>query len=298
MINKSKSSDASSHQNAALGVLYVVATPIGNLADMTFRAVEILQRVSVIACEDTRVSRKLCTHYRIETPLTAYHDHNAQQALPALLARLREGRDVALISDAGTPLISDPGYRLVMQAIAAGITVAPIPGASSVIAAASVAGLPSDRLYFAGFLPTKSHARQTALEAVAGLPATLLYFESGRRLASTLEVMCTILGGQRQAVVAREMTKIYEEIRRDSLAELAMHYGACDAVKGEIVLLVAPPEDESAAIDQRVMLLLDALIPHYPARQAASLVAEVTGQRPNVLYAQILQMKQGRESTA
>ena len=210
--------------------LYLVATPIGNLRDISLRALETLAGADVIACEDSRVTRKLTEHYGIATPLTPYHEHNAAEARPKLIARLGEGQAVALVSDAGTPLISDPGYKLVREAVAAGFPVIPVPGASALLTALTAAGLPTDRFFFEGFLPPKQAARQKRIAALAGIPATLVLFESGPRLGGALADLAAGLGA-RAAAVCRELTKLHEEIRRDDLANLARHYeaGARDA---------------------------------------------------------------------
>src|SRR5215467_7638422 len=200
--------------------LYLVATPIGNLRDVSLRALEILAAADVIACEDTRVTRKLLSHYGIATPLTPYHDHNAATARPKLIARLAQGARVALVSDAGTPLVSDPGYRLVSETQAAGHPVTAAPGASAVLAALSVAGLPTDRFFFEGFLPAKEAARRTRIAALARIPATLVLFETGPRLAAGLADLAEGLG-DREATICRELTKLHEEVRRGSLSELA-----------------------------------------------------------------------------
>ncbi|MGH6725024.1 MAG: 16S rRNA (cytidine(1402)-2'-O)-methyltransferase, partial [Pseudolabrys sp.] len=203
--------------------LYLVATPIGNLRDIGLRALETLAGADVIACEDSRVTRKLTEHYGIATPLTSYHEHNAAAARPKLLARLSAGEAVALVSDAGTPLISDPGYRLVREAVDAGFTVIPIPGASALLTALTAAGLPTDCFFFEGFLPPKQSARQKRIARLAAIPATLVLFESGPRLAASLADLATGLGAL-AAAVCRELTKLHEEIRRDDLASLARHY--------------------------------------------------------------------------
>src|SRR5690349_3066557 len=200
---------------AAAG-LYLVATPIGNLGDVTLRALEVLAGSDVIACEDTRVTRKLTERYGIATPLTPYHEHNAAEARPKLLARLAEGQAVALVSDAGTPLISDPGYKLVRAAREAGIDVIALPGASAVLAALSVAGLPTDRFFFEGFLPPKQSARQKRIAAIAAIPATLILFETGPRIADSLTDLAAGLGA-REAAVCRELTKLHEEVKRAPL---------------------------------------------------------------------------------
>ncbi len=274
------------------GVLYLVATPIGHLADITFRAVETLKSVSVIACEDTRVSRVLCQHYGIATPLFAYHDHNAEAALPQLLARIEAGESIALISDAGTPLISDPGYRLVNKVVETGGRVVPIPGASSLVTAACASGLPTDRLHFSGFLPAKVQARKQALHHLSTIDATLIVFESNHRIAETLQDACEVLGEARRAVVAREMTKHFEEFRRGTLAELAEHYKNQLQVKGEIVLLLAPPEAVVTPLS-RFRPLLEALLPHYPVKQATALLAETLEVSRKDLYTLSLAIKGG-----
>jgi 16S rRNA (cytidine1402-2'-O)-methyltransferase len=240
------------------GGLYLVATPIGNLGDIGLRALEVLAGCDVIACEDTRVTRKLTERYGIATPLTPYHEHNAADARPKLLARLARGEAVALVSDAGTPLISDPGYKLVRAAQEAGHTVTAIPGASSVLAALSVAGLPTDRFFFEGFLPAKQAARQKRIGALANIPATLLLFESGPRLADTLADLAAGLG-HRVAAICRELTKLHEEVRRGDLATLARDYAGGGETRGEIVIVVAPPEEaetQRADVDDMLRLAL------------------------------------------
>src|SRR5258707_226248 len=223
--------------------LYLVATPIGNLGDITLRALETLAAADLIACEDTRVTARLLDRYGIRTPLTPYHDHNAQAARPKILARIRDGGAVALVSDAGTPLISDPGYRLVCAAQDAGAAVTAIPGASAVLAALGVAGLPTDRFFFEGFLPPKEAARRKRIAALAGIPATLVLFESGPRLAAALADLAHGLG-PRAAAVCRELTKLHEEVRRGDLEPLARDYTGDAETRGEIVIVIAPPADE------------------------------------------------------
>ena len=220
--------------------LYLVATPIGNLGDITLRALEVLAGVDVIACEDTRVSRKLTGRYGIVTPLTPYHEHNAAQARPKLLARLAEGQAVALVSDAGTPLISDPGYKLVRAVSEAGHTVIALPGPSAVLAALSVAALPTDRFFFEGFLPPKHGARQKRIATLASIPATLVLFESGSRIAAALADLAGSLGA-RAAAICREMTKLHEEVKRGDLTTLARDYADGAETRGEFVIVIAPP---------------------------------------------------------
>ncbi|TJU83082.1 MAG: 16S rRNA (cytidine(1402)-2'-O)-methyltransferase [Mesorhizobium sp.] len=270
--------------------LYLVATLIGNLADITLRALETLAAADIVACEDTRVSRVLLDRYGIRRRTTAYHEHNAGEAGPKLIAALLAGQSVALISDAGTPLISDPGYRLVGEAIDQGIRVVPIPGPSAPLAALTASGLPSDAFLFAGFLPVKSGQRLTRLEALKTVPATLIFFESPRRLAETLGAMVEALGGARKAAIGRELTKTFEEIRTGSLQSLADHYAAADTPKGEIVICVGPSDataDEPADIDR----LLLSLAAEMPASKAAAEAAKMTGGQKQALYRRLLELK-------
>lgn len=225
-----------------LGTLYLVATPIGNLDDMTFRAVETLKSVSVIACEDTRHTRKLLTHFNISNKLVSYHEHNEAERTGELLALLRTGDSVAVVSDAGTPGISDPSFRIVEGAIAAGIEIVPIPGATAFVNAAAAAGLPTDSIFFGGFLPSKKGERQKRLAAVSNIPATLIFYESPRRIAAALHDAAEILG-DRHAVVAREITKLHEEFTRGTLSELHSKFSSA-TVKGEIVLLIDRVHDK------------------------------------------------------
>ena len=219
--------------------LYLVATPIGNLADITVRALETLAGCDMLACEDTRVTRVLLSRYGIGRRTMAYHEHNAAEAGPRLIEAVLGGKSVALVSDAGTPLISDPGYRLVAEAPEAGIRVVPIPGASAVLAALSASGLPTDAFLFAGFLPSKAEARRRRIEELSGVPATLVFYESPRRLAAALSDFAATLG-ERSAVIGREITKAFEEFRRGTLPDLAAHYVKADTPKGEVVVCVAP----------------------------------------------------------
>ncbi|MBR2689472.1 MAG: 16S rRNA (cytidine(1402)-2'-O)-methyltransferase [Aquamicrobium sp.] len=271
--------------------LYLVATPIGNLADITLRALETLASADLVACEDTRVSRVLLERYGIRRRTTAYHEHNAAEAGPKLIAALEQGQSVALISDAGTPLVSDPGYRLVGEAIERGIRVVPIPGPSAPLAALTASGLPSDTFLFAGFLPAKTGQRQTRLEELKAVPATLIFFESPRRLAETLGAMAEVLGGTRQAAIGRELTKTFEEMRPGTLAELAAHYAAADTPKGEIVICVGPPvaRTEGPADIDRLLLSLAA---EMPTSKAAAEAAKMTGGQKQVLYRRLLELKE------
>ena len=266
--------------------LYLVATPIGNLRDIGLRALETLAGADVIACEDSRVTRKLTEHYGIATPLTPYHEHNAAEARPKLIARLGEGQAIALVSDAGTPLISDPGYKLVREAVAAGIPVIPVPGASALLTALTAAGLPTDRFFFEGFLPPKQAARQKRIAALAGIPATLVLFESGPRLGGALADLAAGLGA-RAAAVCRELTKLHEEIRRDDLATLARHYEAGAETRGEIVIVVAPPADEAESAGDVDELLRSALV-RVSVKDAVGEVALATGRPRREVYQRAL----------
>ncbi len=268
------------------GALYVVATPIGNLGDMSPRAVGVLQNVTLIAAEDTRHSLPMLRHFGIRTPCSALHEHNERDVTAQLLGRLANGDSVALISDAGTPLISDPGFHLVREARARGVRVIPIPGPSAAVCGLSAAGLPSDRYVFEGFLPAKPVARRQRLEALAGESRTLIVYESSHRIVAALADMSQILGGDRPAVVARELTKRFETVRDATLAALS-HWVAENAEqqKGEFVVLVhgvAAAETGSELEEVRVLqILLEELSP----KQAASLAARITGGRRNRLYA-------------
>ena len=271
--------------NAAAG-LYLVATPIGNLGDITLRALEVLAGADVIACEDTRVTRKLTERYGIATPLTPYHEHNAAQARPKLLARLAEGQAIALVSDAGTPLVSDPGYKLVRAVSEAGHSVFALPGPSAVLAALSVAALPTDRFFFEGFLPPKHVARQKRIATLANIPATLVLFESGSRIAATLADLAGGLGG-RAAAICREMTKLHEEVRRGNLAALAHEYTDGAETRGEFVIIIAPPADDEDKASDLDDLLLRALT-RVSVKEAVGEVAIATGRPRREVYQRAL----------
>ena len=223
------------------GTLYLVSTPIGNLGDMTFRAVEVLSSAALVVAEDTRHSRRLLDHFRIDTPVSSYHEHNEARETPRLIARLKGGESIALISDAGTPLISDPGSRLTRAAIDAGVQVVPIPGASSVMAALVGSGLPLDRFAFFGFLPRKGAERKTAINDVVTSRTTLVLFEAANRLSATLEDLVAVGIGERIGIVARELTKQFEEFKRGTIAELHRFYSENEA-RGEVALVIAPAE--------------------------------------------------------
>ncbi|URX64435.1 16S rRNA (cytidine(1402)-2'-O)-methyltransferase [Luteibacter anthropi] len=267
------------------GTLYVVATPIGHRDDISARAIETLRKVAVIAAEDTRHTRPLLQHLGIDTPLVALHDHNERTAVDALVERLRQGDDVALVSDAGTPLISDPGFRLVRAVRAAGLKASPVPGPSAVVAALSVAGLPSDRFIFEGFLPAKGGARRSRLTELAGESRTLIFYESSHRIVECLEDMREVFGADREAVMARELTKLFETVLGAPLGELVERVTADpNQQKGEFVVMVGgreAGEDERLAEGLRVFGILKEELP--PAK-AAKLAAAITGAPRKALY--------------
>ena len=270
--------------------LHVVATPIGNLKDISFRALGTLAAADAVIAEDTRVTKNLLAHYGISTPLVAYHEHNAPVVRPHLLARLENGATFALVSDAGTPLVSDPGFRLVQEALARDIHVAAVPGPSAVLAALVVAGLPTDRFFFEGFLPHKSGPRRARLAALADVPGTLVFFESPRRLAETLADCAAVLG-PRDAAIARELTKLFESVRRGPLDELTKMLAAEDPPKGEIVLLVGPPAAGAAAISAADLdARIAAALATHSVKDAASVVSAETGQPRRQVYARALRL--------
>ncbi len=268
------------------GLLYIVATPIGNLADISARAREVLATVDVILCEDTRHSRRLLDHLGVTTPLRSHHEHNETQSCESLVQQLRGGQSLALISDAGTPLISDPGFPLVRAARAQGITVVPIPGPSALICALSAAGLASDRFLFLGFAPRTAAKRQSLLESVSQEPGTLIFYESGRRILAMLDDCAATLGATRRAVVARELTKRFETFLDGTLAALATQLAAePEQCLGELVVLIAGADkvdDALSAEQQRVLEIL--LAEQLPVRQVADLAARISGGARNVLY--------------
>jgi 16S rRNA (cytidine1402-2'-O)-methyltransferase len=269
--------------------LYVTATPIGNLGDVTLRALETLAGADLIACEDTRVTSRLTKRYGIETPLLAYHEHNAAKQRPRLLAELGEGRAIALVSDAGTPLVSDPGYRLVTEAIAAGHKIVPIPGASAMLASLVGSGLPSNAFLFAGFLPPKSAARKTRLAELAAVPATLIFYEAPQRTAAALADMAAVLGSERPAAVGRELTKMFEAFRRGTLAALAAEFAGDATPKGEITIVVGPPVAGQGDID--VDALLRERMPQMSLAKAVAEVAAISGAPRNAIYRRALTIK-------
>jgi 16S rRNA (cytidine1402-2'-O)-methyltransferase len=278
---------------AAAPGLYLIATPIGNLGDISLRALETLAAADCIACEDTRVTRKLTERYGIATPLMAYHEHNSDEALPKILARLEQGQSVALVSDAGTPLISDPGYRLVRAAVAAGHDVTSLPGASAVLAALSLAGLPTDRFLFDGFLPPKQGARQKRIAELAAIPATLVLFESGPRLAASLADLAAGLGS-REAAVCRELTKLHEEVRRGDLASLTNDYADGGETRGEIVIVIAPPPEQDVA-DSDIDDMLRQALGRVSVKDAVGEVALATGRARRDVYQRALELTKAQD---
>ena len=240
------------------GTLYLVATPIGNLADITHRALQVLRDVALVACEDTRHTRKLLQHYAIETKTISYHEHNEQQRARQLIELLQQGSDIAVVSDAGTPAISDPGFRLVRAAIESGIAVVPVPGPSALISALIAAGLPTDEFFFGGFLPARAGARRARLSELRTVPGTLIFYEAPHRLAASLKDAYEVLG-EREAVVARELTKLHEEIRRGRLSELSEHYSSVEP-RGEIVLLIDRTVINASAVKDPAAASVAALV--------------------------------------
>lgn len=275
------------------GVLYVVATPIGNLGDMTARAIEVLSGADVIAAEDTRHSARLLRHFGIETPTVAFHEHNEAAVGPRLLARMEGGASVALISDAGTPLLSDPGYQLVRLARERGLRVVPVPGPSALAAALSVSGLPTDRFVFEGFVPPKAAARRARLAALRDEPRTLVFYEAPHRILNALHDMAEAFGGERQAVIARELTKMFETVRAGTLDALGAWLEADPQQhKGEFVVLVhGAAGREAGAPDADAERILCVLLREHSLKDAARLAAEITGQSRNLLYQRALELQ-------
>ena len=266
-----------------------MATPIGNARDVTLRALDVLAGADLIAAEDTRVTAKLLSMFAISRPLTAYNDHNGPRERPKLLAKLRQGTRVALVSDAGTPLVSDPGFKLVREALAENIAVHVLPGASAPLAALTLSGLPSDRFLFAGFLPAKSAERKSTIAELKGIRATLVFFESPQRLGVSLADLAEVLG-PRPAAVGRELTKLHEEVRRGDLAALARHYAPGEPPKGEITLVVGPAEETETDFP-RVEQALARALEWMPVRAAVDLVSDMLDAPRREVYARALQMK-------
>ena len=285
--------DSNTASKSLAAGLYIVATPIGNARDITLRALDVLSGANVIAAEDTRVTRRLLNIHGIKAPeIIRYDEHVADRARPILLAHIAAGKAVALATDAGTPLVSDPGYRLAVAAIADGLKVIPIPGASAALAALALAGLPSDRFLFAGFAPNRSGQRKKWLAEMIDTQATLIFFENAKRLASSLRDMAAILG-DRQACVTRELTKLFEEARRGTLGELAAHYAEAGPPKGEVTLVIGPPEPvklDASGLDNLLVEFLNTL----SVKDAAVRAAEQTGAPRKEAYQRALAIKQGK----
>jgi 16S rRNA (cytidine1402-2'-O)-methyltransferase len=269
--------------------LYVTATPIGNARDITLRALDVLAACDAIAAEDTRVTAKLLAIHGIHKPLTAYNDHNGARERPKLIARLKHGAKIALVSDAGTPLVSDPGYKLVREALAEGIPVHAVPGASATLTALALAGLPTDRFLFAGFLPARAGERGAILAEFKTVRATLIVFESAQRLAESLKQMAEVLG-DRAVAVTRELTKLHEEVRRGTLSILAAQYADAPPPKGEVTVLIGPPP-EAVADFARIDALLDQALPFMPVKAAAELIALALDVPRKAVYERALEKK-------
>jgi len=285
-----------SHQKP--GILYIVATPIGNLGDITQRALQVLKKVNQIYAEDTRNTRKLLSHFGLQANLQALHDHNEHQKITAIQNSLDQGDDIALVSDAGTPLISDPGYHLVNELGGLGYTIVPIPGASAIITALSVAGLPTDRFTFEGFLPARAAGKKTALQNNLKEVRTQVYYESSHRITATINAMHEIFGGTRRVVLARELTKLYEQIYRGTLEGLKQWITEDPMrLKGEFVLMLAgyesPLEENSVATSTEH--LLTALLSDLPLKQAVNLAVKITGKKKNELYKKAMSLKNRTE---
>ncbi|MGY0634096.1 16S rRNA (cytidine(1402)-2'-O)-methyltransferase [Luteimonas sp. A478] len=285
---------AQSASDPSRGTLFIVATPIGNLEDLSPRAQRTLAGVAAVCAEDTRHTRRLLSHFGIEAELVALHEHNEQSLAARLVQRLEAGESLALVSDAGTPLVSDPGFRLVAAARAAGVKVSPVPGPSALIAALSVAGLPSDRFAFEGFLPAKPGARRERLQKLAGEPRTLLFYESSHRIADALEDMAAAFGSARRAVLARELTKLFETVLDGSLEELHQRVLAdADQRKGEFVLVVEGAGDDAEAALAEGRRVYALLANHMPPSSAARVAAEITGAPRKALYGTVQSSREG-----
>lgn len=282
-------------REALAPALYITATPIGNRGDVTLRALEVLARADRLLCEDTRVTRKLLGLYGLSRPLTAYHDHNAESMRPKILEWIAAGQSVALVSDAGTPLISDPGFKLARDCRAAGLTVTALPGASAVLTALAVAGLPTDRFLFLGFLPPKSAARRTELAEVAAVRATLVIYESPRRLAALLADAAAVLPGRR-AVVCRELTKLFEETVDGTSDDLARRYAEAGPPKGEVVVVFGPPDPARSAWDAAELdAALRRALETKSVKDAAAEVAAAAGRPRQELYARAMRLREAEE---
>lgn len=274
--------------------LYIVATPIGNARDITLRALDVLKAADLILCEDTRVTSRLCAIHDIRTTLRPYHEHNAAIERPKIMAKIEEGASVALVSDAGTPLISDPGYKLVRTLLDEGLPVTTLPGASSVMAGLTLAGLPTNRFLFAGFLPPKQAARRSALVELRSIGATLVFLESPRRLSACLADMEGTLG-DRSVSVAREMTKKFEQVRRGSISELAAQYAQEGAPKGEVVIIVGPPGAAEAVDEDSLDEMLHKALGAYSLKDAVAAVTDATGMKRRDVYARALEISRSED---
>src|SRR3954469_11194943 len=277
--------------------LYVVATPIGNLKDVTFRALSVLAAANAVLAEDTRITKRLLAHYGITTPLLTYNEHANEAVRERMLHRLKEGQALALVSDAGTPLVSDPGYKLVQAAIGEGLPVTPIPGPSAILTALVVSGLPTDRFYFEGFLPPRSSARKTRLAEIARIPGTLMLFEAPHRLPEMLADAGEVRG-ERPAVMARELTKMFETVRRGTLPELAAQFAAEGPPKGEVVVLIGQLPEGAGGVEADTSLdaKLEAALNQHSIKDAAALVADETGRPKRDVYARALALARARDA--
>lgn len=282
------------HAPKAAPGLYLVATPIGNLGDITLRALETLAGVDIVACEDTRITRRLTERFSIAASLMQYHEHNATAARPRILEKLAQGASIALVSDAGTPLISDPGFKLVREVSAAGFPVTALPGPSSVLAALSVSALPTDRFFFEGFLPSKQTARRARLTELARIDATLVLFESGARVQDTLRDLASIMG-EREAAICREMTKLHEEVRRAALSELAATADALET-RGEFVLVIAPPAADAGMNDDALDELLRTALTQGSVKDAVAQAVDASGRAKREVYARALELSKETRS--
>jgi 16S rRNA (cytidine1402-2'-O)-methyltransferase len=275
--------------------LYIVATPIGNLADVTVRALSVLTSADLVLCEDTRITRRLLDRYGLRPRLLAYHEHNAAEVRPHILDRLHAGASIALVSDAGTPLVSDPGYKLVEAAIEAEHRVFPVPGASALLAALVAAGLPTDRFLFDGFLPAKTGQRRSRISELGSIPATLILYESGPRLAASLADLAAGLG-DRRAAVCRELTKAFEEVRRAKLQDLAAHYAGAGAPKGEVVIVIAPPDSGAPSVSADTLdAKLASALERLSVKDASDVVAAETGIARREIYRRAIALAGRRE---
>ena len=278
--------------------LHIVATPIGNLRDVTFRALATLAAADAVLAEDTRVTRTLLAHYGITTPLVAYHEHSNEAVRERMVLRMQEGEALALVSDAGTPLVSDPGFRLVQATLSAGIAVTPVPGASAALTALMAAGLPTDRFFFEGFLPARSAARRARLGLLAEVPGTLVVFEAPHRLPAMLIDAAAVLGPERPAAVARELTKLFETVRRGPLGALAGTFQAEGPPKGEVVVVIGTGAAAPAETDEALDGLIQAALARHSIKDAAALVADETGRPRRAVYARALTLARDADDDA